>query len=1146
MIAQPTPEHHMDAQTPFGSQARNIITADLPENFQLNLEGKKEIKTLKKNDIIDFYYKLINENTLDEYSKLKELFKDKKSFRDIVNQMSKTSPKYGRDFAEAFQLDSDGNFVLSPNSPTMFREIQQLVTSLFRNRISAQKVNGASLIQASGIGLRDDLKLVYDENNKLVGAECYIPATSKAFFDAFTKETVINGNKVQILDIDKLKKAGLDKAIGFRIPTENKSSMLPIIIKGFSPQQNGSTIFLPTEITSISGSDFDVDKLFVMLSSFYTKNIYDIKSAWDDFYTDAANKDIVNEIDKNYGEQLQKFIKEQTEDWDEAASLDDIKDITDEFNEWLDKQGIKKYNFSETAQQRFNDWFKDKKDDYFIKQEISIAKYDFSKPVEKNSKKARTNMIIQIMYKILTSQEGAEGMLNPQNFEDVKREAKMMKIINSDKLLTEFKKQAEQSKKSVDYLLLNSSVNELQDFIKKYDDEYSPIYPQTFTHFHNQNMAGNNQLGIYAIQVSAAAKFQRANIIIKEANRFSINGREIKDVDKLIPGEHRLKNCSQFVGACADNGKDPNVTDFGSNQQSATIISYLLRAGLSMTEASLIINQPVMKEFNYDDYEIKKNYNLKENTINNPSVNSETLLKNILKDPEITDNDRRDIAIICYKVIKQSQALDKLTKISRADSPNGGMKETFAKARIQKYRVDLFNGEQHSYGFPFYPINAAVSNTKIDISKDTDSIREQLSDKKMAMLDGFYSMGIQPLNQLLKPYFFMLDNSFEDSIAHTVFQNMPQDLFDDSMSDIVNKMYMDYITYRLSDSDLFGDEKDSSMGSKMKWYLTKFPAEYIKVLNNNPDIKEAVGNILTVDNGRIILYNVGQIGKGQKDEIKRRLTSLLYLDNPEAQKLAKDLFIYSYYDNGLRFTPNSFSNMFTTQFVTKINGYNETLDNLDKPITEEDAQRFIYQFITNNPSAASDMTKFIMRDDSVSEDTIIINRHSNHFFDNPYESGVIPYQYFRYSTRQMNGIFVLSDYNADTITYSRLPEFSALRTVYNSKLNQDQMASEFHHYEDVADSFKESTLGMIGNNNIKNSIAAQQAEASIGTSLENYEDAPATDDVPPADFNTQAFDDFDFNDLKSFAQDKDNISPLDEITPDEQYNGSAKIDDHLC
>ena len=77
-------------------------------------------------------------------------------------------------------------------------------------------------------------------------------------------------------------------------------------------------------------------------------------------------------------------------------------------------------------------------------------------------------------------------------------------------------------------------------------------------------------------------------------------------------------------------------------------------------------------------------------------------------------------------------------------------------------------------------------------------------------------------------------------------------------------------------------------------------------------------------------------------------------------------------------------------------------------------------------------------------------------------------------------------------------------------------------------------------------IAAQQAEASIGTSLENYEDAPATDDVPPADFNTQAFDDFDFNDLKSFVQDKDNISPLDEITPDEQYNGSAKIDDHLC
>ena len=57
------------------------------------------------------------------------------------------------------------------------------------------------------------------------------------------------------LDIEKLHKAGLDKVIGYRIPTEGKYSMVPLIIKGFLPQQNGSVIMLPSDITSIAGSD---------------------------------------------------------------------------------------------------------------------------------------------------------------------------------------------------------------------------------------------------------------------------------------------------------------------------------------------------------------------------------------------------------------------------------------------------------------------------------------------------------------------------------------------------------------------------------------------------------------------------------------------------------------------------------------------------------------------------------------------------------------------------------------------------------------------------------------------------------------------------------------------------------------------------
>jgi hypothetical protein len=58
------------------------------------------------------------------------------------------------------------------------------------------------------------------------------------------------------LDINKLPDS-LRRIIGYRTPTEDKYSMLNLYIKGFLPQQNGSAIMLPAEITTIAGSDFD-------------------------------------------------------------------------------------------------------------------------------------------------------------------------------------------------------------------------------------------------------------------------------------------------------------------------------------------------------------------------------------------------------------------------------------------------------------------------------------------------------------------------------------------------------------------------------------------------------------------------------------------------------------------------------------------------------------------------------------------------------------------------------------------------------------------------------------------------------------------------------------------------------------------------
>jgi hypothetical protein len=213
MISQPTPPHHLDATVPQGSQGRNIIIADLPEDYTLTLDGRdgKNV-TFGKEDTIDLFQSLIVENLLQDYAGLKEIFKNKEALSKKVIELASTSPVYGRDFAEAFKVEN-GDFKLSPNSPTIYRKVQQLVNSIIKKNIAVQKVDGAALIQASGIGLRDDLNLVYDENDKLVGAECYLPATSEKLFKPLMEKRRINGKDIMILDPEKLKKFGLDTAV---------------------------------------------------------------------------------------------------------------------------------------------------------------------------------------------------------------------------------------------------------------------------------------------------------------------------------------------------------------------------------------------------------------------------------------------------------------------------------------------------------------------------------------------------------------------------------------------------------------------------------------------------------------------------------------------------------------------------------------------------------------------------------------------------------------------------------------------------------------------------------------------------------------------------------------------------------------------
>jgi hypothetical protein len=369
--------------------------------------------------------------------------------------------------------------------------------------------------------------------------------------------------------------------------------------------------------------------------------------------------------------------------------------------------------------------------------------------------------------------------------------------------------------------------------------------------------------------------------------------------------------------------------------------------------------------------------------------------------------------------------------------------------------------------FPFIRIKEAINNNAIDVTASEDEVREQLKGQRMAFLHGMYSLGINSFNSLVNPYFFGAKQWFDDRIVKPILYNLNEKLSDDKKEKIVNGIYISYITYMLSGSPLFGNEESSTMKQKRDYYLETFPSDYQQIIQDNEDIRELLSNVLQVKNfgsrKRVILQDVGSLSKGQKQDIQRRFDALLYSDNPVARNLAKDLLVYSYFDNGLQFTHDSFSHLFTTEFLTSFPAYTDTLNELEREITPEEEENFIHQFLLTYPEAAYNVSSIISSDD-VNNDagTIRIDlndkkmrkRMINEVMSpNPQLEGINVYPYIQYN----GDIYVLDQNMFDQYpgtpiyhkltpyqTYSKLP-------LFNIEMSVTEMAKEFPVNEEQQD-----------------------------------------------------------------------------------------------
>lgn len=1211
-IQTATPEHAIDAVQLVGTQIRKLITADISDDTIIEVNGKK----MTKKEWIDLYNAINTENILQAFADVDKIFKDPKKVEEILLEEIRGNQRYGMDMMRACTLDENNNFNIPLFDPVQSQRVQTLLNSVIKSRITKQKIRGGALIQVSDYGLTDELHIVFEgegANKRIKYLECYMPAYSREFYEPLMDPVTHQ------LDVTKLPD-DLRKLIGYRVPTEDKYSMAPLYIKGFLPQQNGSAIMLPAEITTLSGSDFDVDKMYIMLPEFNIKKLYNIKGAWDDFYLN--NPDIVDEIDRNLGEALTQFIKEQTEDWDEAADLDDIEDITKEFKEWLKKEGIKRYQFSETAQKRFSEWFRTNKKNYFIKENIEKIKYDFNKSPQENSLKARNNLLIDMMYGVLTNADTASKILNPGGFDYQKKAARIMTILNDSyesdlaqalkdvgvELNKTVQKGGKSYPKSIASYLFDLDLDTLDKLAEKTKVKMDPLSPRTQVMLHQQNMTGAKLIGIYANHNANHALMQHTQLSLDEENgSFVLNGKRLTSLHNIMNGDKEFisKNNAGFLAASVDNVKDPVLAALNQNTFTADASMLLSRLGYNPIEIGLLMMQPIVQEITQtyfresreskgkdtiidevlDKYKEKAalNNDLTYDNYKNNSFYIEELADNIMLAKEaVTDRSttsdfrkiefyQKQVAVgyLFKRVMNSADALGQLVQATRADTQGGAAGPTIADTELKMQKVkDLLDQIENNDKFPLENADVISDSISVDMSIENveermNTIRKQLLDSKLPFLQAFYTLGLKMTENMLGSYFPQYTESFRSVIDDLRDMTKTGKLNVKTM----NSIYNDLLAYIMSKNGFFGSElivnPNSEVGDiivtssdKRKDFINNFPEYFKRVVTDNEDIADLefikrlkvirANDSNPVDT--VVFKNVGQLSPTLRERYMRDWASLLYMSNPEAQKLALNLFRYSYYRNGFAFGPSTFIHLAPVAVRNAIPEYISTLRTLLS--LSDDYSQFVDQYVYNHldnrklipeiPDTASvqfigednevkDEVTFVIDDNAIFGDKKVIKKR----IDTP--DGPV-YDFFKYIGRRIRGSYVyyklssVGTEQTNVATYERIEPLGFRNNFIEYEYGKDVEEMETvidknrKDYDPYANTLSRFDLG--------------DAEVDYD-SMPDYQDMPQEywDSIPEVD--TDAFQQVYGTPLDTSAPKADDVTAIQPNTEYKDENGNS-------
>ena len=879
VIQNNIPEHIQGSQL-FATQSRKLIFAGLQQvdangntmYYDHYTDGNKVnlgngMVRLNAYNLNRFYISLIAANILEDFEEFSSTINNPEKVRQALVQMTVNNSRETKDNLRGYGKGMEHDFLMALFEGGIEHDTAALLLSMFKKQVNKQKINGGSAVQVSAFGITgytedNNLRFVKDPNNdaNILYAECELP-WDLSYTDS-------NGNKVELQFSDwcnadgtlkmgkngvsllETKFPGITSFIAYRIPTEDKYSMLNLRVKRFTQKVNGGgTIKVPAQGTTIAGFDFDIDKLYFMRREYKVKK---------------------SDKDSELGSQIIKALFGESEHTDIA----DVFDVHD------------------------------------------FEEFDYSKPAwdKSQSRVARNNMLITLMQKRLEDPQTIKDRTTPGGFTHASAAAKYIRTLMG---------------------------------IDNLNYDYSD--PWTMVVYNQQNQVAGKLIGIFANQ-------NTNNAIASLMKEFSL-------VQPIAFGNHPdgLSNLlnpnaltKELLAASVDAVKDPVLNFLNLNTITADSAGMLCRLGYSFEEIGLLMNQPIIRE-------------LCEYCMDNNMSDIDTAIDNLLQDygargdyadmsfsrltvdvlaKNITDfRNNPDIMNYSDYVFNQAQVLELFRSIYATAKEVGAfvtntkftasnaVKSTFGGMYAQQDRVIRYVNNLKSSKNPRLSIIVSdFVDSPITLGLNIGNVEEymaQILNNPFGYEQVMYDANVQAIKELGRYYPY--GNSTYTSIR-SFMTDLTKSGLDEATIDQIHEYMLRYMI-GLDEHSKFNPEYpinlDNGETVRAEDYYTKYvPLKVSNLLRANEELKSLpIFSLLTFEEGsdgnvQMKIADSGALTPIQKDEVRDSWEVLL--TNPELSQVAKDLYMYSYYQSGFGFGVIGFNHLAPLELKLQLDLNGET------------------------------------------------------------------------------------------------------------------------------------------------------------------------------------------------------------------------------